>query len=464
MFFNSRLRAIGAAVALCVGAPGLLAQTAVAPDLIPVLLPAPAVATAAAPNLGAPSAAQPLSWAQALDAAWARSAESAAAAAAAQSAGAEQAAARSWLPGAPVLELGWRTDQFNRNAGARESEIGVALPLWLPGQRVASLHQAEAAAAVAQAGASAQRLQLAQALLEAAAAVQQQRLELAQRTVDADALRLLAADMQRLLAAGERARTDALAAQAELLQAQALLQQARSELQSAELRWQSLTGLSAIPALQTLRAQTASGAATVESAARTGAPVSAVAAAAAASEPAALAQHPLLLEAAARSQWAQRQLALVERSRRAAPELQTRWVQQVEARGAAATQSLGLTLRIPLHSPAQHNPQLLAAQGAYAQAQARQQELERQLQAQWVQQHAALAGLTPQIVHASDRAGQLRERAALIEKSFRSGETALADWLRTRAAATEAEATLQTLHLQQQIAQARLQLSFGILP
>jgi len=438
MFFSSRLRAIGAAVALCVGAPGLWAQTAAAPHFTPNPLTASAVAPAAAPNLGAPSAAQPLSWAQALDATWARSAESAAAAAAAQSAGAEQAAARSWLPGAPVLELGWRTDQFNRNAGARESEIGVALPLWLPGQRVASLHQAEAAAAVAQAGASAQRLQLAQAMLEAAAAVQQQRLELAQRTVDADALRLLAADVQRLLAAGERARTDWLAAQAELLQAQALQQQARSELQSAELRWQSLTGLSAVPTLEALLALPA--------------------------PPAALAQHPLLREAAERSQWAQRQLALVERSRRAAPELQTRWVQQVEARGAAATQSLGLTLRIPLHSPAQHNPQLLAAQGAYAQAQARQQELERQLQAQWVQQHAALAGLAPQIVHASDRAGQLRERAALIEKSFRSGETALADWLRTRAAATEAASALQTLHLQQQIAQARLQLLFGNLP
>ena len=442
MFFPSRLRAIGAAVALCVGAPGLWAQTAAAPVLAQNPLTASVVAPAAAPNPAAPSAAQPPSWAQALDAAWARSAESAAAVAAAQSAGAEQAAARAWLPGAPVLEVGWRTDQFNRNAGARESELGVALPLWLPGQRLASAQQAEAAAAVAQAGASAQRLQLAHALLEAAAAVQQQQLALALRTAEVEALRQLAADMQRLLAAGERARTDSLAAQAELLQAQALLQQARSELQSAELQWHSLTGLSAIPPLEALQAQAASGADPTTT----------------------LAQHPLLLEAAARSQWAQRQLALVERSRRAAPELQTRWVQQTEARGAAATQSLGLTLRIPLHSPAQYTPQLLAAQGAYAQAQARQQELERQLQAQWAQQHAALAGLQPQIAHAAERAGQLSERAALIEKSFRSGETALADWLRTRAAAAEAESALQALRLQQQIAQARLQLSLGNLP
>ena len=450
MFFLSRFRALGLAVALGGAASCLLAQPL--PPAHPLI---------------APDAPQLPSWAQALDAAWARSAESAAAAAAVQSAGAEQAAARAWLPGAPVLEVGWRTDQLNRNAGARESELGVALPLWLPGQRQASAQQAEAAAAVAQASASAQRLQLAQALLEAAATVQQQRLALAQQAAEVEALQRLAADMQRLLAAGERARTDSLAAQAELLQAQALLQQARSALQSAELHWQGLTGLSAVPALEALQLQAAAGAATVEPVARGAESAAAAAAAAAAPAPsraAALAQHPLLHEALARSQWAQRQLALVERSRRAAPELQTRWVQQVEARGAAATQSLGLTLRIPLHSPAQHTPQLFAAQGAYAQAQARQQELERQLQAQWAQQHAALTGLQPQIAHAAERVGQLRERAALIEKSFRSGETALADWLRTRAAASEAESALQALRLQQQIAQARLQLSLGNLP
>ena len=369
-----------------------------------------------------------------------RSAESAAAAAAAQVAGAEQAAAQAWLPGAPVFEAGWRSDQLQRNTGARETELALALPLWLPGQRQASVQQAAAAAAVAQASASAQRLQLAQTLLEAAAAVQQQRLALEWQTSEVQTLRLLAADVQRLMAAGERARTDSLAAQAELLQAQALLQHTRSELQRAERHWHSLTGLSAV------------------------APIAALGGPAEATAPTDLAQHPLLLEADARSQWALRQLALIERSRRDAPELQARWVQQTEARGATATQSAGLTLRLPLHSAAQHNPRLVAAQGAYAHAQAQQQQLERQLQAQWAQQQATLAGLMHQIAHASQCAGQLQERAALIEKSFRSGETALADWLRTRAAASEAEAALQTLRLQQQIAQARLQLSLGILP
>jgi len=492
MFCTFRLRALGVAVALGVGAPGLWAQTATLPAPAPNLhlLSAPAgvpnsaavgvepiaASTAAAPHLGAvgvvsnPGAAgmpQAPSWSQALDAAWARSAESAAAATAAQVAGAEQAAAQAWLPGAPVFEAGWRSDQLQRNTGARETELALALPLWLPGQRQASVQQAAAAAAVAQASASTQRLQLAQTLLEAAAAVQQQRLALEWQSNEVQTLRLLATDVQRLLAAGERARTDSLAAQAELLQAQALLQHTRSELQRAELHWHSLTGLSAVAPIAALGAPSEPTAAahTHTSAVAAAADVGAVSRLGASSAPpAALAQHPLLLEADARSQWAQRQLALIERSRRDAPELQARWVQQTEARGGASAQSVGLTLRLPLHSAAQHHPRLAAAQGAYAHAQAQQQQLERQLQAQWAQQQAALAGLQAQIAHQAQRAEQLRDRAALIEKSFRSGETALADWLRTRAGATQAAAELQTLRLQQQIAQARLQLTLGILP
>lgn len=462
MFCTFRLRALGVAVALGVSAPALWAQTATlsapapshnpwsapvgAPNSAAVGVEPIAASTAAAPHVGVgsnPGAAgmpQAPTWAQALDAAWARSADSAAAAAAAQLAQSEQAAAQAWLPGAPVFEAGWRSDQLNRNAGARESELALALPLWLPGQRQANVQQAAAAAAVAQASASVQRLQLAQTLLEAAAAVQQQRLALEWQTSEVQTLHLLATDVQRLLAAGERARTDSLAAQAELLQAQALQQQTRSELQRAELHWHSLTGLSAV------------------------APVAALGALGDATDPTDLAQHPLLLEADARSQWALRQLALIERSRRAVPEVQARWVQQTEARGAASAQSVGLTLRLPLHSAAQHHPRLLAAQGAYAHAQALQQQLERQLQAQWAQQQAALTGMQAQIALQAQRAEQLRDRVALIEKSFRSGETALADWLRTRAGAAQAAAELQTLRLQQQIAQARLQLTQGILP
>ncbi len=494
MFCTFRLRALGVAVALGVGAPALWAQTATLPAPAPTFYPfrAPveaagfnpvaagvgpiAASSAAAPHLGAvgvvsnpgaAGAAQESSWSQALDAAWARSADSAAAAAAAQLAQAEQAAAQAWLPGAPVFEAGWRTDQLNRNTGARETELALALPLWLPGQRQASVRQAAAAAAVAQASASAQRLQLAQTLLEAAAAVQQQRLALEWQTSEVQTLRLLAADVQRLLAAGERARTDSLAAQAELLHAQALLQQTRSELQRAELHWHSLTGLSGVAPIAALGAPSEPTAAahTHTSAVAAAADVGAVSRlGASCAPPAALAQHPLLLEADARSQWAQRQLALIERSRRDAPELQARWVQQTEARGAASAQSVGLTLRLPLHSAAQHHPRLVAAQGAYAHAQALQQQLERQLQTQWAQQQAALTGLQAQIAHQAQRAEQLRERSALIEQSFRSSETALADWLRTRAGAAQAAAELQALRLQQQIAQARLQLTLGILP
>ena len=119
MFCTFRLRALGVAVALGVSAPALWAQTATlsapapshnpwsapvgAPNSAAVGVEPIAASTAAAPHVGVgsnPGAAgmpQAPTWAQALDAAWARSADSAAAAAAAQLAQSEQAAAQAWL-------------------------------------------------------------------------------------------------------------------------------------------------------------------------------------------------------------------------------------------------------------------------------------------------------------------------------------------------------------------------------
>lgn len=59
---------------------------------------------------------------------------------------AQSAAADRWTPAPGSLELGLRSDRFNRNQGASEVDVGVAIPLWLPGERSGA--QALAAAGV----------------------------------------------------------------------------------------------------------------------------------------------------------------------------------------------------------------------------------------------------------------------------------------------------------------------------
>ena len=43
--------------------------------------------------------------------------------------------AGSWTAQPPSLDLSGKTDQLSKNQGSREYAVGVALPLWLPGER-----------------------------------------------------------------------------------------------------------------------------------------------------------------------------------------------------------------------------------------------------------------------------------------------------------------------------------------
>ncbi len=89
-------------------------------------------------NAGATPGAAPasvMSLAQAFDAAWARQPEALALQARRDAARSQQQASQAWTPEPAALEVSNKTDRLNRNAGARELELGVVLPLWLPGER-----------------------------------------------------------------------------------------------------------------------------------------------------------------------------------------------------------------------------------------------------------------------------------------------------------------------------------------
>jgi cobalt-zinc-cadmium efflux system outer membrane protein len=80
----------------------------------------------------------------AFEAAWARQPEAQALTARRDAARAQQQAVRSLTPEPLAMELSTKTDRLNRNLGTREYEIGVAIPLWLPGERGRSQALADA--------------------------------------------------------------------------------------------------------------------------------------------------------------------------------------------------------------------------------------------------------------------------------------------------------------------------------
>jgi len=411
------------------------AQPAASPEGPRAALPAlsdaaPAPATATAPAIGSGTLSA------ALDAAWQRAVAARESEGQRRRAEADRSAAGSFWAAPPSLELSHRNDRLQRNAGSRETEVGVAVPLWLPGQRAARAATADAAAAQALAAEQVARLRLAGELREAAWQIAADQAELAQAETQAQGLKQLADDVERRVRAGDLARADALAAQAEQLAAAAQQSEVRQRLQAARARWTLLTGLTSAPDPTTANEVT----------------------------PGSAAAHPDLQLASQSTELARQRVELMRRSRRDAPELSVGVRQDVPGRAEASQGSLVVGLRLPLGTDDRNRPLEAAALSELDVAQTHEQRLRERVDSDTAAARDALRSVQAQLAAETARGGLLRERAALIDKSFRAGETPLPDLLRALTAAAQADraAARQTAALG--LARARLQQTLGLLP
>ena len=133
-----------------------------------------------------------------------------------------QAKAASMLsPEPPSLEISQRSDRMTGNSGAREAEVGIAVPIWLPGQRTASADLAQAEISLVERKLLASQLRLASSVRDAWWGWLRARVdaELASEQL-ANSLRL-AADVAKRTSAGDLAKSDRHQAEGALAAAQA---------------------------------------------------------------------------------------------------------------------------------------------------------------------------------------------------------------------------------------------------
>lgn len=377
----------------------------------------------------------------ALDAAWQRAVAARESEGQRRRAEADRTAAGSFWAAPPSLELSHRNDRLHRNAGSRETEVGVAVPLWLPGQRAARAGTANAAAAQARAAEQVARLRLAGELREAAWQIAAAQAELAQADTQAQGLKQLADDVERRVRAGDLARADALAAQAEQLAAAAMQAEVRLRLQAARARWTLLTGLTSAPELTATTNDVAPGSAELH-------PV----------------PHPELQLASQSTELARQRVELMRRSRRDAPELTVGVRQDVPGRAEASQGSLVVGLRLPFGTDDRNRPLEAAALTELEVAQTQEQRLRERLDSDITAARDAQRSAQAQLDAETARARLLRERATLIDKSFRAGETPLPDLLRALAAAAHADSAAARQTVALGLARARLQQALGLLP
>lgn len=349
---------------------------------------------------------------------------------------AQGVAASSLLPGAPAVILGHRSDQFNNDAGKREWEAGIALPMWLPGQRDARQRQAQAGKAGLEANIRALRLKLAGELREAMWLVRQAESQVQLDEARTQTAKSLAEDVAKRVRAGELAKTDLNLAQNEWRTAQAAVLNSRNKLLQSQQAYATLTGTTALP--DDISEQARSNPLPED--------------------------HPLLEEARQAIESAQAQVHVASESRRDNPEIELSTRRERGNLNDPYASTVALSVRLPFASDARNLPLMSAAQTALTRAQSEYNRTRLTLEFQKQQADQALQSADQLLDLARQQRAAARENLELIQKSFNLGESDLFTLLRTRAASFEAEQSYNQQEISLALARARFNQAQGVLP
>lgn len=374
----------------------------------------------------------------ATEAAWQRAIPMQEASAQARRARADQISAGSWSPLPPAVEVGQLNDRAGGAGSGRETEVALAVPLWLPGQRQARGDAADAELALAEAAAATGKLRIAGQVRELAWRLVMLDAELSVAWRQREYLGRLADDVDRRVQAGDLARTDALAARAELLEARSIVSEVEQRLSASRSQWVTLTGLDRMPQLS---------ASTFDIADST-----------------VLSEHPELRLATQAVDRAQKRIEVVDRSRRDPPEVRVRYRDESGQLSGASQRGIGVAIRIPFGTAGRNAPLEAAALGDLDIADTQLLRLRERLNADVEVAKAGLRRAREQLQGARTRAELQQERGRLVDASFKAGETSLPELLRVINAATQAEAALARQQAAVGLASAQLDQALGLLP
>ncbi len=378
----------------------------------------------------------------AFEAAWARQPEAAALSARREAALAQQQASQAWTPEPAALELSNKTDRLNRNQGAREYEVGLAVPLWLPGERSKSQALAQAEMRAVESRSAAAQLRVAAAVREAWWNWQRSRAELEAAQAQLDSARRIATDVGKRLKAGDLARADQHQAEGAVAVAEAALAQAQAALITTQQQLRAITNQARFDTeLPLASAEPEPGAV-----------------------PGALDTHGELRALQDKTALAEGVAALALAQSRANPELTLATTRDRGVFGEAYQQSVTLGIRIPFGGGPRHDARTATARAEATELQT-QLALERaRLTHEREAARARTEAARTQLGAAERRALLARESRGFFDKSFRLGETDLPTRLRIEAEAADAERQAARSRIELAAAVSSWRQALGLLP
>lgn len=391
---------------------------------------------------GTETAAGKLNLRQVFEAAWARQPEALALQARRDAVRAQQSAAKAWTPEPAALELSNKTDRLGNNQGAREVEIGVAVPLWLPGERGHSAALADAQGAAIESRAIAAQLRVAATVRDAWWQWQRARIEVGTARDQLENTRRIAADVARRAKAGDLARADQHQADGAVASAEASVAQAEAGLAAARQHLRALAGGTPV----------AFDAGDVGAEADPGTAAADIEA------------HAALQELKDRAAVAERTGALTATQSRANPELMLATTRDRGARGEASQQTITLAVRIPFGSGPRFDARRANARAEATEIQAHLALERERLTAEREAARVRVEAYRTQLAAAERRAQLARESRGFFDKSFRLGETDLPTRLRIEAEATDADRQAARTRIELAAAISAWRQALGLLP
>ncbi|WP_157422054.1 TolC family protein [Acidovorax sp. Root219] len=381
--------------------------------------------------------APPLTLKALFDRAWERQPEAQSVALRRESAQTARSGASSFTAEPAALELSTKTDRPGSNQGSREVELGVALPLWLPGERARKAALGDAEIKAVESRRLAAQLQLAASVREAWWALQRAQAELGLAQYRLQNAQRLAADVARRFQAGDMSRADQTQAEGAVAQAEAAVAEAtgtRDVAQAALAVWGGGVEL-------------ADGA-EPEAVPGAGLP----------------ADHPAVADWQDQAEVARRAADLAAVQTRANPELTVAATRGREQSGERYLQSFTVGLRVPLGGGDRARAKEAAARADALDAEVRARVEQDRLAADVAAATARVKATQTQREAMTRHAALARDTRGFIDKAFRLGE---ADWptrLRVELEAVQAERQLARARIDAAAAVSTLRQALGLLP
>lgn len=335
------------------------------------------------------------------------------------------------LPSGVALPGTTRANELGRN----EIEPGLSVPLWLPGQREAQRRVLLQERALLNAELRLKRLRVAGQVREAAWAFEIAATQLRLKQIQLDSARALEADVKQRVQAGDLAPVDLSLALSNTLAAESGLLDSQGQLASASVDLKSLTGSVQVGSLHEKSTELTN-----------------------------LVSHPALQMAREAVSTEQSRLELAMRTRRDSPTISAVARFDRDIAGAPYRNTFRIGMNFPLDTEARNAPRLAAAAATLTESEVALQQRVRDLDAEVQRARIVLTSNQAMTQTQAARSIAATHVKEVIERAFRAGERSLAELLRVRSLAFEAELAQQAARNQVGLAQARLNQALGLEP